>query len=448
MSGLDGLGRSDEDERDGSVVRDEGLSKNPIRNHMSVGIPSLRPDDLTEIVARARDQFHSFISQTVRRRYKRPPIYLVDRWVTDAFGFFTQADVNIRSAGGASPGPRPPGVPGKFEAVARLFDSLQRFLSTVDGLSVLQVRERQEHLSALSHALLGDLSGAREACRVVHGFRHDAFAVQSVIGRDPTLSPQLNGEFFAALDQRSDELIGAIERFARAERPVIAGISFEPGRHGGVLLESIPELDIEGPAIVISPSRISEWAASMPLEWTPRFSEASRTSLGARRPEHVGLAMAIGNVVQHEMTHAMLRLANDVPQEVDQSASQNALYRRRPEIEEGIANSVAALTMSMAVLKTAGNIIGPRLLDLTSKRHGRAFQDIAPLVRWSFANYHRAASEEYLHAFEDNARNFKAFGGLLAMFATDHASIDWDATYEALTHGVISTTKLRGGSRT
>ncbi|MBK6534320.1 MAG: hypothetical protein IPF99_33555 [Deltaproteobacteria bacterium] len=243
------------------------------------------------------------------------------------------------------------------------------------------------------------------------------------------------------------ETLRAADAFAVAGLPDIEGVGFDSSRHGGVLMESIPELDIEAPAIVIAPANIVKWAATMPTDWAQHCTDASRIWLGARFKADLPLAAAIGNVVQHEMTHAMLRLANDAPEESDQSGSQHALYRRRPDIEEGIANFVAALTTSMAVMKSLSGVIGPKPLDLTTKRHGPTFAKLRPLIAWTFANYYDETSDAYLNALDGNARNFKAFGGLLAMFATDHASIDWDATAEALTRGVISTTKLPAGRR-
>ena len=147
------------------------------------------------------------------------------------------------------------------------------------------------------------------------------------------------------------------------------------------------------------------------------------------------------------MTHAMLRLANDAPEESDQSGSQHALYRRRPDIEEGIANFVAALTTSMAVMKSLSGVIGPKPLDLTTKRHGPTFAKLRPLIAWTFANYYDETNGAEGFVYQHHGRICSQFGSHPAMFATDHASIDWDATAEALTRGVISTTKLPAGRR-
>lgn len=82
-------------------VRKEPLSKNPIRVRLDVDLPTLPVDVLTGMVSKGRDFFHSFISQTIRRRYQRPPIYLVDSWVIDALGLFTPNDI-VQSASGWS----------------------------------------------------------------------------------------------------------------------------------------------------------------------------------------------------------------------------------------------------------------------------------------------------------------------------------------------------------
>lgn len=447
MNGLDDSVRGDDDEREGSVLRDEGLSKNPIRNRMSMDRLDIRSDDLTEMVARARDLFHSFISQTVRRRYKRPPIYLVDGWVTKALGFFTHDGVNAVAPGSSGTPSSTPTSTGGFGAVAALFAALNSFLAVVNGLSVLRVAELQDELRSGCLALLAERGAVDDVRASVKCLLREGRSLRALILTSPDLGPRLDEDFFERLERTALALLKSIEAFIHAPRPHLSGVSFDDSRFGGVLFDGIPELDIEGPAIVIAPSHILAWSDDVGEDLMRHHSDTSRMWLGARKPEQFRFAMALSNVVQHEMTHAMLRLANDAPPESDQAGSQWALYRRNPAIEEGIANFVAVLTMMTALLKSSGNLSGPKMIDFTSRKSGRVFDSLRPFIRWSYENYHAETTEAFLNAWEGNARNFKSFAGLLAMFATDHASIDWDAAVVRLAQGEVSTTRITRGPR-
>lgn len=421
-----------EREDDVSVGRDESLSRNPIRHRMVMDRLSMAPDDLTEIVARGRDFFHSYIGQTIRRRYKRPPIYLVDGWVTDALGYFTTQ--RERFAGTKS-----------FSYVHDLFSALGDLVALLDGARVLDLGRTGESLRADCVRLLEEPAHFERIDKGL-GWIEDTFReVRRTLESSVELSSLVSGAYFERLTNASGRLRRAAHAYLRFGPPEIAGVSFGRARNGGVLMQGIPELDIEGPAVVIAPTNIKRWSESMTSEHWVQFQgkrEPFQTWLGARHMEHVPFAVAMANVVQHEMTHAMLRLANDPNDEEFVLADrQDQLYAAAPMIEEGMANFVAGLMTANTLLKVRYAIRGSQMPVLTSPKYGPAFDQVRPLIGWTYEGYHREATDAYFKAWQNNGRNFKAFAGMAALFATDTAANDWKRTFDALSGGTIATSR-------
>ncbi|MFO0608846.1 MAG: hypothetical protein U0324_37110 [Polyangiales bacterium] len=389
-------------------------------------------DELTEIIAIARRNFHSYIGQTVRRRYKRLPIYLVDQWVTDALGFFTRSGLHQR-------GNPPPG----FAHVANLFAALHAVLDLVAGARLLDLAREAE---AIERAAIRGLEDPRhfdelgENLAVVRGV---VFASRGALEREETIRPRVARHYFQAFAAACDALWRATDEYRRLGPPVIQGVSFDARRPGGLLLQSIKELDIEGPAVVIAPARVLDWAQGMPPPALDRADdEVLQRWFGVRRRERLPAAVALANVLQHELTHAMVALPNDpTDDEKALAAVQGDLDRRTPAFEEGMANFVAGLVTTHALMKARLRVRGNDVVPLSTLRYPEAFEASEPVLRWTYAGYHREATDDWFHAWEANGRDFKAFSGLLAMFATHPGANDWGRTRQELATGVITTTK-------
>ncbi len=113
-----------------------------------------------------------------------------------------------------------------------------------------------------------------------------------------------------------------------------------------MIFEDIPELDIEAPAILLSPSAIAWWSSDT-LRRPPVVTASPW--LGNARPDSARLALALGNVVQHELTHAMVALPSGADPDREQIVHQWALYRDHPGIEEGMANFIAAIVTANTI---------------------------------------------------------------------------------------------------
>ncbi len=421
-------------EEAGAAGRDEGASNNPIRHRMQIDRLPIAIDDLTEIVAKARQNFHSYIGHTVRRRYKRLPIYLVDQWVTDALGFFTRSDLHF-------PGKRPT----RFAHVAKLFAALHAVLDLLAGARLLELTSEAEAIERSAIRGLEDSRHFDELRANLRQAREVIFAAHAALVREEAVQPHVAEGYFRAFDGACDELWRATEAYRQEGPPVVSGVSFDPRRPGGLLLQSIPELDIEGPAVVIAPARVLDWAKDMPPPPLERSEEeVLQRWLGVRRRERVPGAVALANVLQHELTHAMVALPNDATEDEKSIAGvQNELYRRRPDFEEGMANFVAGLVTMHALMKARLRVRGNDVVPLSTRRYPEAFEALEPVLRWTYAEYHREETDHWFHAWEANGRDFKAFGGLLAMFATHPGANDWERTRQELATGVITTTKRK-----
>jgi hypothetical protein len=393
---------------DAGSGRDEALSQNPMRN-----------------------VFHTYITKTIHRQYKRPPIYLVDRWVIDALGVFTRRGIRIR-----------PDATKSFAHVVELFHALGEVLGLIEGARLLDLREEAD---AMQRAALDALRDSEAMGRLIDALRtvHDVLmGAWDVLRRDEAMAPRVFEGYREHLGRACARLDDAARRYVAIGPPEIHGVSFEPGRHGGVLLQGIKELDIEGPAVVIAPASVLDWSRSMPTACLPAKRPDARLAwFGARRADDFPAAVALMNVLQHELTHAMLCLPND-PSEAESElrAAQDKLYAATPSFEEGMANFVAGLATTHALMKVQLGQRGSDLVPLTTKKHPEAFEAVAPILRWTYAGYHRDATEHFFGAWEENGRDFKAFSGLFALFATHMGANDWARTQKALAEKVIATT--------
>lgn len=436
-----------------SPLRDEGLSKNPIRDRMALDEIPVSRDELHDMVARARDVFHSYIAHTVHRAYKRPPIYLVDGWVTHALGLFT------RAKGAVTIDPRRPGAqggshtlengpPGAFAGIYALYRSLNQLRREFHGLSVIKMSDTEARIVEGCAALLArkasfpdDTSVPRELFDLLDAVKADAHALRSLLEQNVQLHGRVNDEFFARLSGSVDALGKAVSIFAREPAPQLHGMSFDPSRFGGLLLEDIPDLDIQAPAILLAPSRIAGWSEGAPMDSAAKIDGS--LWFGARSPDHLAFAIGISNVLQHELTHAMLRLPNDAPDD-EYAQSQDWQYARDRGFEEGIANYVATLTTASSLLKSQREIRGTPPLNMNSATNRKIFDAQRPLLYWTFAHYHEAETREFLEAWDSSSRDFRAFSGMLAMFATQHGNTDWDQSRQALQQLHVATTGLGG----
>lgn len=431
----------DAEESRRTLVRDEGLSKNPIRDRMRIDVLPVPRDELWDMVVRARDFFHTYIEKTVHRAYKRPTIYLVDGWVTQALGYFTMCDQPAGQTASGHKESEEQAKPSVFASTVDLFKALGEYLTEVRGLSVLMIDEHVKNVQTLGVELLADAGKLDDLRDEIMKFMNQSFIVQAILETHVKLQGKVNEAFFERLSECAQILLVAAEVFASGPRPTLRGMSFDPKGFGGVLFENIPELDITAPAIVIAPTRIASWVERMPnvARNTLRAVIDVGTWFGARNDESLPLAVGIANVIAHEMTHAMLRLPNDVAED-HTHRSQDVAYRENPGFEEGIANFVACLTTANALVKSQHGTMNSALPEL-GKTHRAVYNTFRPLIRWTFEGYHDEPTERFLTAWESNARDFKAFSGMLALFATKHPQIDWLKTEHELQHGVVSTTK-------
>jgi hypothetical protein len=433
------------------LSREEGLTKNPIRDRMLLDRAPVARDELHEIVARARDFFHSFIGQTVHRSHKRATIYLVDDWVTDALGYFTRAGGAALDAaeghGGAhfTEGAFVGSTGSAFAGVIQIFTALRAYRESLRGLSVIWmpgfedavVKACSDVLAQKAHPEIDDAQ-TRLLAALAAG-EADAATLRSLLSQSVQLQARVNVPFFEGFTASTADLRRAVEDFLHGATPVLSGVSFDAGGVSGLLLEDIPELDIQAPAIVLAPARIARWSEGAPLGRSMKLDPA--LWYGARGADSLGFAVALGNVLQHEMTHAMLRLPKD-NDDRSCAGSQDLQYRRSPGFEEGIANFVACLTTLATLVKSRTGVKGAAMPDLNTRAHKALYAEFGDLIAWTYADYHDRETKAFLGAWEKMEHDVRAFGGLLAMFATRHRAINWEHTLHQLADGSITTASV------
>lgn len=419
---------------------DESIGKNPIRNKMSLDAPPVAVDELVQMVAAGRDQFHSYIAKTVKCTYRRPPIYLVDDWVTAALGLFRVSGgvARVRDAALAPDGAAiGPAVMEDFGRLYALFGPLVDLSRALRSLGVLSFDGALDLLWRLARTLPGITEAdAREACvadlranlRKVHDLVRRLFAV---VRADRDLASLSREELLVDIGMYVEQFDDELGRF-ELQRPTALVRGFGPSRHSGVIFEDIPDLDILAPAILLSPCAIAGWSKRV-LKTSPL--DVASPWLGNTKPKNALLAIALGNVVQHELTHAMVALPSGADIDRAQLDHQWALYRERPDIEEGMANFVAAVVTTNSIVVTERGLRNHQVVDF--KKSDQDWGELRDFAVSTFAEDGYASSEAYVRTWERLGCSMGDFGGALHAFSTHAKDTDWHRFMEALHQGRI-----------
>lgn len=433
-----------------SDASEEGLSKNPIRDLLLIDRDTVSAQAVTSIVAEGRDFFHTFIGQSIRRRYKRPAIYLVDTWVTQMLGLFWEKE-NVAILGAARGGyvsaPFPP-MPGLF-SVIDLFQVIHSIEEYLGGEVLVMISEHLDSIKKLAEKLiaapetLGDLkTAASELFNTMH-------AAWLTLSTNEGLRQHISSTFGEDLRERFDRLDSAAQDVAQLNPEPLHGLSFTATRGSGLLLCSIPELTLEGPAIVLAPKRIREWATadlapSLKGYVVPGF-QLSRFGIIDRK--NIPFAVGLCNVVQHEMMHALLALPNDpVQDELEMLNLRMKLYHDSPEIEEGLANFTAAVATAIMLMKAKHHVVGNQLPPLHSGKYANDLNELNNFLIATYADYHNEPTNKYFHAWRMNKCDYGAFAGFIKLFATNFGEIAWEEAFKKLGYGQIATGRgARGG---
>jgi hypothetical protein len=424
-------------------IEDESR-RNPIRTHLRMYTGTLPVELLAPIVASGRDFFHTFVAATLRRRYRRViPIYLVDDWVVDALGVFMQRGRRV--------------IPGEqvgqqfntaaevlgLEPLLALFDRLRALQGLVDGARLLQVSAAMGELTALCRDVARQRADLDRLEQVAGQLAELVQRAATTLERDIFVRPYVDQAFVRELVRTIDDVVRAAKAASSAHGPAVPGTGFGPGRSSGVLYGSIPALKIEGPAILLAPSAITRWAdrfRGLHHITADIDDNDMETWFGVADLGHRAAAVGLVNVVQHELTHAMVALPNDAVQDAEELfKAQWALYNQQPGFEEGLCDATAAVATGVALLKARFGISGRSLPRLHRGKYEKAWNDIFPALAETYAAYHGAATDTWLRAWDSNNRDFGAFSGLVKLFATNFSGIDWPKTFKDFQAGRIST---------
>lgn len=444
-----------------SHTEDEKL-KNPIRTRLRMYAGPVPAELLVPVVTRGRDFFHLFIAATLKRKYRRVvPIHLVDDWVVDALGVFMERGRRVL------PGwqvdellpqddrPRPPPIPSLrmsaevvgLEPLLALFERLKVLRDLVSGARLLRIAEPMGELTDLCHQVAGRRADLARLEEVAQQLAELVRRAGSTLDRDLFMRPHIDHHFAQELIRAIGEVVRAAQKANAAPEPAVPGTGFGRGRSSGLLFGSIPALQIEGPAILLAPNAITQWANGFKglHEITEHIgADGMETWFGVVDREHRAAAVGLANVVQHELTHAMVALPNDPVEDVDQLFRRRwSLYEQQPSFEEGLCDATAAVATGVALLKAQFGINGRDLPRLHVGRYEKNWDRIFPAIRATYAAYHGAATDTWLQAWENNNRDFGAFSGAAKLYATNFSGNDWNRTFDEFRAGRIST----GGNR-
>lgn len=444
-------------DRDRAVTdfTDDETHKNPIHIQLRSYDGPLNTEQLKRVVARSRDFFHTFVGTTLRRRYRRAvPIYLVDDWVVKALGVFMQR------GGRRVPGIGPQdelfelrsapdgqvhfhGNVGELETLLEMFDALGRLESLAGGAQLLRTSAMLEELTTLCDELAAGSEEVDKIGRVCGEIGDLIRCATATLVAEPSLRQAVDEGFAEQVARAFGAVFSAARRAAAIPPPPVPGTGFGPGRSSGVLFGKIPALDIFGPAILIAPAAVTRWARSFrSLDDVTRDlrHDSSDTWLGVSEPELRAIAVALGNVVQHELTHAMVALPNDAVEDFDLLfRARWSFYDRAPEFEEGLCDATAAVATTVMLLKARFGIVGRSMPRLNAQRYATAWDQFFPAIAETYDAYYGKATNTWLQAWENNNRDFGAFSGLVKLYSTNFSGIDWDKTFSEFEAGRIST---------
>lgn len=439
----------EEEDREPEVtrVRDEAINKNAIRNRMRMDHTELAPDRLSGIVSVGRDFFHTFINGTLGRRYKRPPIYLVDGWVIGALGAFM--DRGRRSLPGSRASQQ---VRGELELGAplvglspalSLFQALHQVQGLLQRVSLLKIDGATHRLEDLCLKLaIGD-GDVNELAYEVQQLVELVDRAVAALRRDLLVGPHVNNDLQPLLRDAVDTMMRSASAVLSAPLPNIPGTGFTGRRPSGVLFGSIPELDIEGPAILLAPASITAWSRQFDelRRVGERLAPASMELwFGVRQAHQLPAALALVNVLHHEMTHGMVSLPTDpVQDEYELFAERWRFYDQHPNFEEGFCDATAAVCTGVTLLKALHDIKGRDLPRLNTGRYSNDWDQVARALTPLWADYYGEATSTWLQAWDGNKRDFKAFSGVISLYATNFGGLDWMRTFTAFQQGQIST---------
>lgn len=423
-------------DNEGAVLRDEG-TKNPIIFRMRINASQRDRDRDREIIALARDFYHSFIAKTIGRRYNRPPIYLVDDLVALVLGAFVQrAPRNLhqwaddRRMAQAQP-MHHLGLfdRGDFGNVIRLFQALHAFLEQLQGARLLHVAAMADQLQEACTALVGQPAALPQFGQLVGIIQATVDRASATLLGDIHLANRVNPEFAVQTRQLGTELVARARQFVDDPGTAPLGVSFDIDRGSGLLFEGIPELGIRAPAILLAPNAIARWSRS--AAWA-----GLRHSMSPEELETTALA----NVLFHEMTHAMLALATDpVQDQIAMDVQRISHYRTDQLLEEGIADFTANVISVYGLLRFRHRH-GPNrdLPDLNDRRFTQDVQDLLAALWPTYENYSNPSTDRFFAAWRRNKYDFNAFAGMIHMYACNFGDMDWEQTQRDLTIGKVS----------
>lgn len=444
-------------DRDRAVTdfTDDETHKNPIYIQLRSYDGPLNAEQLKRVVACSRDFFHTFIGTTLRRRYRRAvPIYLVDDWVVKALGVFMhRGGRRVPGIGPRDelfePAPVPDGQVhfhgnvGELESLLAMFDALGRLKSLAGGAQLLRTGALLGELTILCDELAAGSEEVDKIGRVCGDLDELIRRATATLVAEPSLRQAVDVGFAEQVARALEAVLSAARRAAAMPPPSVPGTGFGPGRSSGVLFGTIPALNITGPAILVAPAAITRWASR--FVWLDHVTrdlpdDASDTWLGVSEPNLRAIAVALGNVVQHELTHAMVALPNDAVEDFDVLFRDRwSFYDRAPEFEEGLCDATAAVATTVMLLKARFSIVGRSMPRLNARRYADAWRQFFPAIRETYADYYGKATDTWLQAWENNNRDFGAFSGLVKLYSTNFAGIDWDKTFIEFEAGRIST---------
>jgi hypothetical protein len=114
-------------------------------------------------------------------------------------------------------------------------------------------------------------------------------------------------------------------------------------------------------------------------------------------------------------------------------------YDEHPEFEEGFCNATAAVSTGVTLLKAMFEIKGRGLPRLHEGRYAGAWDGMFDALKPTWRTYHGDATDIWLNAWDKNKRDFKAFSGVIGLYATNFGGFDWMQTFDAFQQGQIST---------